>query len=119
MKRSSPRCIRFLLVTLIVLLPQLLTPNSAVALGDSWNCNVNQAWYGSSGSTWGRTKSSYCQTKFLSLTYELYPGSPTYTTGWYYSELNVYVSEPIVLYSTHKVWSCVYPYTCGPLKTYP
>lgn len=99
---------------------QALAPTDAQADDyRQWNCNYNQPWYGSSGATWGQTKSSYCQTKYLSLTYKLYAGSPTYTSGWYYSETAIYRTAPIMLYATHRVRSCVYPYDCGPLRTYP
>ncbi len=92
---------------------------SAVEQSVVWSCNAGQDVTGRSNTGWGQTKSPYCQTKYLRLTYRTYSGSPTYVTGWYFSETAAYQTAPIVLVAEHRVRSCQYPYTCGIYKTLP
>ncbi len=97
----------------------LSSPQVANAADARWQCNRGVYWYGGSTSGSAYTKSMYCRTKYLRVTYALYPGSSHYTTGWYYSATAVTKKFPIVLHAQHKVESCRYPYVCGPYTTVP
>jgi hypothetical protein len=95
---------------------------SASALGyNAWLCGQDNQWAGQSTATnGGSTKNlGTCGTASVRLFYQLYPGSPTYYTGWVSGNPYAYKSNPgnTVLGGNHKVASCGWFYDCGPNNT--
>ena len=119
MCRSIPLILRVFAAAFLTAAGLLSVPSQASAADATWQCNQGVYWHGGTTSTRAYTSSMHCQTKYLRATYYLYPGSPYYTSGWYYSATAVSKDFPIIVNAQHKVQSCQYPYGCGPYTTYP